>query len=264
MGSIIHERALVSESALIGEGSDIGPNVYIGPEVVIGKNCRIMANAYIDGCTEIGDGTQIYPSAVIGTITQAKAFSGGKSGVVIGKNNIIREFATINSTEGDRDQYTRIGDNNLIMAYCHVAHHCFLHNNIVMSNAVNLAGHVEVFDNAILGGLAAVHQFVRIGRFSIIGGKSKVVKDIVPYVKIDGNPSKVVGLNLIAFQRNNFSQDRVDNLKEAYKILFRQGHNVSQAVEVLYTKENEEALEFAGFIKSSERGILFKTICQHK
>ncbi|MCK9224997.1 MAG: acyl-[acyl-carrier-protein]--UDP-N-acetylglucosamine O-acyltransferase, partial [Candidatus Muirbacterium halophilum] len=155
MKNLIHERANISEGAQIGKGTEIGPNVYIGPNVIIGDNCRLLSNSYIDGDTVLGDNTEVYPSAVIGTITQAKDFSGGKSGVRIGKNNIIREFVTINATEGEVDEYTRIGDNNLIMAYSHVAHHCVLHNNIIMSNAVNLAGHVEVFSNAILGGLAA-------------------------------------------------------------------------------------------------------------
>ncbi|PLX18726.1 MAG: acyl-[acyl-carrier-protein]--UDP-N-acetylglucosamine O-acyltransferase [Candidatus Muiribacterium halophilum] len=258
MNNNIDKRAIVCEGAVIGEGSIIEPNAYIGSNVIIGKNCKVMSNAYITGNTIIGDNNNIFPGAVIGTITQAIAYAGGESGVVIGNNNNIREFVTINATEGDRSDYTRIGDNNLIMAYAHMAHHTVVHNNVVLSNNATLAGHVTVDNNAIIGGLAAVHQFVRIGRFSMTGGKSKIIKDVLPYVKVDGNPSRVFALNIIGFERNGFSEDKIENLKKIFRILFRSGYNVSQALEQMKTMRCDESDEIIKFIKDSERGILFK------
>ncbi|MGM0607888.1 MAG: acyl-ACP--UDP-N-acetylglucosamine O-acyltransferase [Candidatus Muiribacteriota bacterium] len=255
----IDERANVSHKAFIGEGSYIEPNVFVGPDVQIGRNCTLMANSYISGKTTVGDNCKIFPSAVIGTITQAVNYAGGESGVIIGDNNIIREFVTINATEGTQKDYTYIGNDNLIMAYCHVAHHCCIKNSVILSNAATLAGHVEVESNAILGGLAALHQFVKIGKFTIIGGMSKIVKDIPPYLKVDGNPAKVSGLNVVAFERNNFSKQKSSNLKEIYKIVYRSGLNVSQAVLKLKKSGMPESDEFIKFIENSERGILFKT-----
>jgi len=258
MNNNIDKRAIVCEGARIGKGTIVEANVYLGDDVIIGENCRIMSNVYISGNTIIGNNNNIYPGAVIGTITQAFAYSGRRSGVVIGDNNNIREYVTINSTEGDRSDYTTVGNNNLIMAYSHMAHHTVVENNVVLSNNATLAGHVTIEDNAIIGGLAAIHQFVRIGRFSMTGGKSKVVKDILPYVKVDGNPARVFALNIIGFERNGFSQEKINNLKELFRILFRSGHNVSQAVEKMREMGCEEADELIRFIEGSERGILFK------
>lgn len=263
MKNLISDRAIIEEGAVFGENTVVAPNAFIGNEVRIGKNCEIMNNAYITGNTFIGDNCKVFPGAVIGTVTQAKNYSGEKSGVVIGNNNTIREFVTINSTEGNKSDYTTIGNNNLIMAYSHVAHHCIIHDNIIMSNGATLAGHVEVFSNAILGGLSAVHQFVRIGSYSIIGGKAKVIKDIIPYIKVDGNPSKVIGLNSIAFSRNGFSEQKINNIKDIFKILFRKGYNVSQAMDEMKNDDNDESREIIEFITGSGRGILFKRFCKN-
>ncbi|MFA5479724.1 MAG: acyl-ACP--UDP-N-acetylglucosamine O-acyltransferase [Candidatus Muiribacteriota bacterium] len=255
----IDNRAIIEQGAVIGENCIIEPNVFIGKNVRIGNNVKIMANAYIAGNTTIGDNCSIFPSAVIGTVTQALNFKGGDSGVIIGNNNTIREFATINATEGGEENYTKLGNNNLIMAYTHVAHHCILGNRVILSNAVNLAGHVTLGDNVIIGGLAALHQFVKVGKFTIIGGKSKVVKDVPPYLKVDGNPARVIGLNTVAFQRNNFSAEKKQTIKNIFRELYRKGKNVSQAISVIEAFNNEVSEEYIQFIKQADRGILLKT-----
>jgi UDP-N-acetylglucosamine acyltransferase len=227
----IHSTAVVSPKANLQEGIEIGPYSIIGPDVKIGKDTVIGPHVVIEGRTEIGEGCRIFQFASIGAVPQDLKFDGKETKVIIGNNNTIREFVTIHSATSADIGMTFIGNNNLIMAYCHVAHNCKLGNNIVMANAANLAGHIHVEDYAIIGGLSGVHQFTRIGCHSIIGGASAVVQDIPPYITVSGNRAKPYGLNLIGLKRRGFSEEAIQALKKAYKITFRSSLLLSVAIE---------------------------------
>jgi len=245
----------ISPKAEIGKNIKLGFGVVIGDNVKIGDNCIIDSHAVIIGNTKIGDNNHIHAGAVIGNITQALAYKGTESFVKIGDNNIIREYVTINATEG---MPTIIGNNNLLMCYSHIAHHCVVKDNVVIANSGTLAGHVTIEDHVVLGGLAAIHQFCKIGQYSIIGGLSKIVMDVIPYVTCDGNPAFIRGLNSIGLKRNGVSSDEISMLKKAYRIIFRSGMKLSDAVKTLEKefKENEKIDHLIRFINESERGII--------
>jgi UDP-N-acetylglucosamine acyltransferase len=253
----IHSTAVVSPEASLQEGVEIGPYSVIGPNVKIGKDTVIGPHAVIEGRTEIGDKCRIFQFASIGALPQDLKFDGKETKVIIGNNNTIREFVTIHSATSADIGMTFIGDNNLIMAYCHVAHNCKLGNNIVMANAANLAGHIHVEDYAIIGGLSGVHQFTRIGCHSIIGGASAVVQDIPPYITVSGNRAKPYGLNLIGLKRRGFPEETIQALKKAYKIVFRSSLLLSVAIERIQeeVKDLPEVRHFTDFIKNAKRGI---------
>ena len=253
----IHSTAVVSPEASLQEGVEIGPYSVIGPNVKIGKDTVIGPHAVIEGRTEIGDKCRIFQFASIGALPQDLKFDGKETKVIIGNNNMIREFVTIHSATSADIGMTFIGDNNLIMAYCHVAHNCKLGNNIVMANAANLAGHIHVEDYAIIGGLSGVHQFTRIGCHSIIGGASAVVQDIPPYITVSGNRAKPYGLNLIGLKRRGFPEETIQALKKAYKIVFRSSLLLSVAIERIQeeVKDLPEVRHFTDFIKNAKRGI---------
>ncbi len=183
----VDEKAVVHPKAVLEEGVEIGPYSVVGENVRVGPGTRIGPYVLLDGWTTIGSNCQIFAGAVIGTVPQDLKFKGARSFASIGNNNVIREYATINRAT-DEEGTTLIGDNNLLMAYVHVAHNCKIGNNVIMANVATLAGHVTLEDKAVLGGLSAVHQFVKIGTVSIVGGCSKVVKDVPPYIKADGHP----------------------------------------------------------------------------
>lgn len=266
--------AIVAEGAKIGTDVEIGPWTYIGPEVEIESGTKIGPRCTIDGCikigpnnrfhenvsihgwTTIGEGNEIYPFAVIGTEPQDLKFKGDRSYVKIGDNNKIREFATIHRSTGP-DEITEVGNNNLIMAYVHIAHNCIVGNHCILANVVTLAGHVIVDDYAILGGLTAVHQFVRIGKHSITGGESKVTKDVPPYLKCDGHPMKPYGLNSVGLRRRGFTNDEILEFKRAYRIIFRSNLPTRQALERVETELNGLPMikDLVDFTRSSERGI---------
>lgn len=254
--SEIHPTAVIGEGAQIGGGCNIGPYCVVGSDVSLGSNCLLHSHVVIDGQTAIGEGNEFYPFCSIGLKTQDLKWDGGVSGTQIGSNNAFREYVTIHSATGDGD-VTVIGSNNNLLAYTHVAHDCRLGDHIIMSNVGTLAGHVIVEDRAIIGGLAAVHQFCRIGTMSIIGGCSKVVQDIPPYMMVDGNPAVTRALNKEGLKRNNVSEETQTTLKQAHRILFRENLTMVNAVEkaraeVATCPELEHLL---GFVQSSERGI---------
>lgn len=253
----IHPTAIISPESRIDEGVEIGPYSIIGPHVNIGKGTSIGSHVLIEGPTEIGTNCRIFQFASIGAIPQDLKFEGEECKVIIGNNNTIREFATIHKATSADIGMTAMGDNNLIMAYCHIAHNCKLGNNIVMANAANLAGHIHVEDYAIIGGLTGVHQFTRIGCHSIIGGASAVTLDIPPYVTASGNRAKLHGLNRIGLKRRNFADNTIKTLKEAYKIIFRSSLLLSKAIEtVRQDLENlPEVDHFIEFIEKSDRGV---------
>ncbi|MFC1566583.1 acyl-ACP--UDP-N-acetylglucosamine O-acyltransferase [bacterium] len=252
----IHKTALVNPDAVLGEGVEIGANTIIGGKVNIGTGVKIGANVVIDAAVEIGDNCQIFTGAVIGTNPQDLKFKGEDTKVVIGKNTVIREYVTINKGTTSTGE-THIGEHCLLMAYVHVAHDCVLGNEAILANAVTLAGHVVVEDKAIIGGLTPVHQFVRIGTMAIVGGGSRVSKDIPPYCKAAGTPIRMFGLNTVGLQRNDFPQTTRNSLKNAYKTVFRSKLNTTQAVKQLEknTDISDEVKYFITFIKESERGI---------
>ena len=253
----VDERAIVHPKAILEEDVEIGPYSLVGENVRIGRGTKIGPYVLLDGWTTIGRNCQIHTGAVLGTIPQDLKFKGAKSFLSIGNNNVIREYVTINRAT-DEGGETGIGDNNLLMAYVHIAHNCEIGNNVIMANVATLAGHVTIEDKAVIGGLSAIHQFVKIGTVSIVGGCSKVVKDVPPYIKTDGHPLKPYGLNIIGLKRNNFSPKTRTLLKKAYRILYNSKLNVSQAVlRIAEEVENCPQIDhLLQFIRTSERGII--------
>lgn len=256
MATVIDATAVVAPRAQLGVGVRIGPYAIIGENVQVGDHTVIGPHAVLDGWTEIGADCRIHVGAVIGVEPQDLKYEGAKSWVRIGQGNVIREYATVHRATEEEGE-TRIGDQNLLMAYVHVAHNCVLGNHVILANAVNLAGHVLIEDFAIVGGVTPIHQFVRIGSHSFVGGGSRVPQDIPPYVRCAGNPLRVAGLNSVGLARRGFPPEVVAELKRAYRVIYRSDLNVSQALERIRAelKPYPEVLNFVRFIASSERGI---------
>jgi UDP-N-acetylglucosamine acyltransferase len=254
--SLIHPTAMVDPKAKIGAGVEIGPNTIVGAGVEIGDGTRVGANCLVEGWTSIGPGCRIHHAAVVGGEPQDVKYRGERTYLKIGRDNVIREFATIHRATGEGNE-TRVGDSNFIMAYAHVAHNCTVGNGTVIANAVNMAGHVTVEDFATIGGITAIHQFVRIGRYSIIGGGLRIPMDIVPYVKAGGYPARINGLNVVALQRHGFLPETVRALREAYRVIFRSKLNVSQAIQHIRSQGEliPEVAHLIEFIEGSARGI---------
>ncbi len=253
----IHKTAIVDSKAKLAEDIEIGPYSTVGANVTIGASTKIGQACRLEGFTAIGKNCQIFTGAVIGSIPQDLKFKKGiKSFVKIGDNNIIREYVTINPGTGE-GEVTTLGDNNLLMAYSHVAHNCRIGNKVVMANSGTLAGHVTIEDRAVVGGLAGVHQFVRVGELSILGGCSKAAQDILPYYLYDGQRAAPHGLNVIGLKRAGVSLQVRENLKKAFKILLTSGLSIPSALkkikqEIPVSKEITHLIEF---INSSQRGI---------
>jgi UDP-N-acetylglucosamine acyltransferase len=253
----IHSTAIVSPDAHLGEGIEIGPYTIVGPDVTIGENTVIGPHVVIEPHTDIGENCRIFQFSSLGGNPQDLKFDGDESRVIIGNNNTIREYVTINRATSADIGTTIIGDNNFLMAYSHIAHNCKLGNNIVMANAVNLAGHIHIEDYAIIGGLTGIHQFTRIGCHCMIGGASAVTKDVPPYVLAAGNYAKVHGLNLIGLKRRDFSKETIRTLKKVYTIIFRSSLLLSEALKRTMEEVEDipEVKHFIDFIQKSERGI---------
>ncbi len=254
----VHPTAIVKPGAKVGHNVKIGPYAVIGENVEIGEDTEIGPHVVIDGWTRIGSNNKIYHGASIGRVPQDLKFRGEKSYVFIGDNNIIRENVTIHrGTEGDKSE-TRIGNDNFIMAYCHVAHDCQLGNEITMTNAANLAGHVKVEDRAVIAGLTGIQQFVRIGKMAMVGAHSRVDRDVPPYILVDGSPAKVRGINVIGLRRNGVKPDLRREIKRAYKILYRSDiDNIDKALDRMDQEldASEEIEHFLRFLRNVQRGI---------
>jgi len=252
----IHKTAIVSKNAILADDICIGPYTFIGDNVFIGDGSKIDAHCLIEGHTIIGKSCEIFTGAVIGSRPQDLKYKGEKSFLEIGDNNVIREYCTFNLGTGDGGK-TVVGSNNLFMAYSHIAHDCIVGNNCVIANNGTLAGHVAIEDKALVGGLVAIHQFVRVGRLSIIGGCSKVVQDIPPYSTCDGHPARVYGLNLIGLKRSGTSKESIGQLNRAFKILFNSGLTAKHALEKIEKeiKPCEETSYLVNFVKNSQRGL---------
>jgi len=252
----VHGTAIINEGAQLGENVRIGPYSVIGPDVRIGDGTVVGSNVLIEGNTTLGSGNTVFHGAALGSPPQDLKYRGEKTFVRIGDNNAIREYVTVNSATNEGDA-TVVGSNCLLMAYSHVAHDCFVGDNVILANAVNLAGHVTVHDWAIIGGIVPVHQFVKIGAHSFIGGGSRIAKDILPFTKVAGNPPKVSGLNTVGLKRRGFEDDRIEKIKAAYRLIYRSGLNVSQAIErmEIEIEPSEDIETLLDFIRGSQRGI---------
>jgi UDP-N-acetylglucosamine acyltransferase len=253
----IHPTAIVHPGAKIAEGVEIGAYSVLGEHVSVGKGTRIASHVLVEGWTTIGERNQIFPFSCIGTAPQDIGYRNEETYLVIGNDNVIRESATVHRATTKEDRVTVIGNNNFLMAYSHVAHDCKLGNHIIMANSVGLGGHITVGDYAILGGIVAVHQFVRIGAYAIIGGQSAVPQDIPPYVSASGNRAKLYGLNLVGLKRRGFSDEVISNLKKAYRIIFRSGLILEEALDRVKSElsGSQEAMHLIDFMKNSKRGI---------
>lgn len=253
----VHETAIVHPDARLDADVVIGPYCIVGEAVSLGPGCVLHSHVRLDGPLVCGGNNKFFHGAAIGADPQDLKFQGEATSVRIGDDNVFREFVTVNrATRAGRE--TTIGNSNLLMAYVHVAHDCIVHDHVILANSVNLAGHVEVEDFAIVGGVTPVHQFVRIGRYSIVGGGFRVPKDIPPYMKAAGNPLRIVGLNSLGLERHSFPASVCRELKEAFRTLYRDGLNVSQAAEQLREKfpESPEIRHLLEFIAASDRGIV--------
>jgi UDP-N-acetylglucosamine acyltransferase len=253
---MIHPTAIVSKKAEIEKDVEIGPYSYIGKKVQIGGGTRIGNNVIIEDYTTIGKNCNIFHHTVLGTIPQDINFKEGEeTRLVIGDNNIIREFVMINRGTEHGGGVTRIGNGNFIMAYAHVAHDCMIGNNVIMANVVQLAGHVIVGDFACIGGLAAVHQFVRVGAYSMVGGMSGVSQDVLPYILVTGNRAEPYGINVVGLRRHGFSREDIKAIKQAYKIIFRSHLSLKEIIKELEKKESLHIKRILEFVHSSKRGF---------
>jgi UDP-N-acetylglucosamine acyltransferase len=254
---MIHPTAIISKKSKIGDDVTIGPYAIISDDVTIGEKTVIGPHAVIEPYVEIGPECQIFQFASVGAVPQSLKFKGEVSWTKIGRQCIIREFVTINRGTEEGGGWTKIGDGCLLMAYVHIAHDCMLGRNVVMANNATLAGHIEIGDYATVGGLTAVHQFVRIGDNAFVGGKSVVVKDIPPFVLASGDRATLHGLNTVGLKRRGLTQETLKQLKKTYRLIFRFGLTQNEAIERVAAEVEPlpEVKAFVAFIKSSERGI---------
>jgi len=248
---------MISANAKIGDNVTIGPYAIIGDETTIGDGTVIGPHAVIEPFVEIGPECHIFQFASVGAVPQSLKFKGEVTHTKIGRSCIIREFVTINRGTEEGGGLTQIGDECLLMAYVHIAHDCFLGHNVVMANNATLAGHITIGNYATVGGLTAVHQFVRVGDYAFVGGKSVVVKDIPPFVLASGDRATLHGLNQVGLKRHGFTADALKQLKKTYRLLFRIGLTLNEAIERVSAEVEQlpEVNAFINFIKSSERGI---------
>lgn len=255
--SRIHTTALVDPRAELDLDVEVGPYSIIGPKVKIGKGTRIKSHVVVEGNTTIGEGNHIFQFSTVGSVPQDLKYKGEESQLIIGSYNVIREFASLNPGTSGGGMLTRIGDRNLMMMYCHIAHDCIIGSHSVIANGATLGGHVIIEDYVIAGGLVGVHQFVRVGTGSILGAGSMVSKDIPPYCNATGDRVRLRGLNLEGLRRRGFSKDQIDALKKAYRIIFQSGLKTREALQKVRTEipQTREVGHMIRFIESSERGV---------
>jgi UDP-N-acetylglucosamine acyltransferase len=252
----VHPAAFVDPAAELGYGVTIEPCAVIGPHVKVGDGAHIGSHALVTGWTTIGRECQVHHGAVVGAPPQDLKYTGAESYVTIGEHTVLREYSTVHlAAEGGAT--TRVGSHCLIMAYAHVAHDCQVGNRVVIANAVQMAGFVTIEDWAIVGGLSAIHQFVRVGCHSMIGGGSRIAQDVAPYVKVAGSPPRLAGVNAIGLERRGFSAGTCAALDRAYRILFRRGLTVGDAVAAIRAEITgvPEVEHLARFAETSARGL---------
>ena len=260
MTGLIHPTAIIEPGARLGHGVKVGPYCVIGADVRVGDGCEFISHVVVSGHTTMGKHNKVFPFSSIGQIPQDLKYHGEASEVIIGDDNQIRENVTINAGTEGGGMVTRIGNKNLLMAYCHVAHDCMLGDSIVLANCATLAGHVEVDDHAIIGGLSAIQQFVRIGRLSMIGGMSGVTKDVPPYTLLAGGyRSGLSGLNIVGLKRHGFKLEAVGRLKEIYRLLLQEGGKREERLleaESLVSADDEAGQYMIAFVRSAKRGLM--------
>jgi len=253
----IHPTAIVDPKAEIDSSVEVGPFSIIGPEVKIGRGTRLKSHVVVEGLTEIGEDCTLYPFAAIGLPPQDLKYKNEQTALKVGNRNTIREYVTLHLGTNVGGGITRLGSDNYLMAYAHIAHDCNLGNRIIMANAATLAGCITIGDDAIIGGLVGVHQFVRVGTFAMIGGCAAVAQDVPPFVRVAGNHAKPYGLNSVGLKRHGFSPAQIQTLKGVYKLLFRAGLTQREALRQAREKWPGvvEVETFLSFVESSERGI---------
>jgi len=258
---VIHPTALVDPAAQLADGVSVGPYAVIGAQVAIGARTRVGAHCVIDGDTTIGADNCIFAYASLGSAPQDKKYAGEATRLVIGARNTIREFCTCNTGTVQGGGVTRIGDDNWIMAYVHIAHDCQVGHQTILANNATLAGHVQVGDWAVIGGLTGIHQYCRIGAHAMAGFASHVSQDVPPFMMVDGNPLAVRGLNVEGLRRRGFGAQRMAGIKQAYRLLYRQGLTLEAAMSAMHAlmQEHPEAAQdialLRDFVAQSKRGI---------
>jgi UDP-N-acetylglucosamine acyltransferase len=253
----VHPTAIIGSGAKLHPTVEVGPYAVIGPQVEIGAGTMVGPHAVIEGRTRLGERNRVFQFASVGAQPQDLKYAGEDSALEIGNENLIREFTTLHKGTTGGGGVTRIGDRNLFMAYAHVAHDCQVGSGCVLANAATLGGHVEIGDHVILGGLAAVHQFTRIGQHAFVAGGAMVVMDVPPFCTAQGDRAELVGINSIGLARHGFSEDQIGRVKEAYRILFRSKLPLEEAVERLRTElgDEPEIKALLTFVTTSQRGL---------
>jgi UDP-N-acetylglucosamine acyltransferase len=256
-GTQIHPTAIVDPGAEIGSGTTVGPYCIVGAGVVLGADCWLQHHVTLAGPMKAGARNKFFAYCSIGQQTQDLKYQGEPTYLEIGDENTFREFVTVNRSTTAEGR-TRIGHRGNYLAYSHIGHDCEVGDAVVFSNNGTLAGHVQVGDHAIMGGLTAVHQFCRLGRFAITGGCSKIVQDVPPFMIADGNPAKVRGINIVGLERNGFNAESIRAIKEAFRLIYRSKLNTRQAVEAIQQElpASAEISQIVEFIQTSERGII--------
>ena len=251
---MIHKTAIVDVKAKISDNVKIGPYCFVGPEVEIGTDTILHSHVNIVGNTKIGKNNQIYPFSSIGTPPQDLKYKGEKNSLIIGNNNKFREYVNINPGTEQGGGITRVGDNNLLMVYCHIAHDCLISDNIVLANNVQVGGHVTIQNNAIVGGSCAIHQFSRIGEAAMVGGMTGVLSDVIPFGLSMGNRNNLMGLNIIGLRRSKVSNENIKKIQLAYEIIFKTP-NFRENIEQLNNdlKENEFVKKILRFINTDKK-----------
>lgn len=253
----IHPSAIIEEGAQIGPGCRIGAYAYVGANVQMGAECVIHHHATVDGHTEMGDRNEVFPYAYIGAKTHDLKYTGGTPRLSIGSGNTFREYVSVHLATND-EEYTRLGDNNVLLAYSHVAHDCQIGNGMVMSSHAAIGGHCMIEDKVVIGWSAGIHQFCRVGAYAMVGASSKVVQDVPPYLIADGNPAKVRTFNKVGLERGGFDADQIRLAKDFYRITYRQNHSRQEAIAAIEARAAEHptiAEPFLAFLKASERGL---------
>ena len=252
---MIHPTAIIEKGAEIADDAAIGPYCVIGGNVVIGAGTRLISHVTVDGRTTIGSSCTIHPFVSLGGPPQDITYQDEETTCLIGDNNVIREYVTVN--RGTKSSgTTRVGNNNFIMAYSHIAHDCVVGSNVIMANCATLGGHAHVDDFAILSGLCAIHQFCKVGKYAFVSGLTGVPKDVPPFVMAAGNRATLYGLNVVGLERRGFSKEEIATLKKAYRILFRSSLSLQASLEKIEEElDGEHVRELVTFIRASERGI---------
>ena len=254
----IHSTAIVHPKASLADDVEVGPFCVIGEHVTIGTGSRLLSHVTVDGWTEIGERNDVHPFASIGGPPQHLGYKGEPTKVIIGHDNILREYVTINRATVEGGGVTSLGSKNFLMAYVHVAHDCRLGSHLIMANAASLAGHITIGDHAIIGGLSGIHQHVRVGSYSMVGGCCALGQDLPPFMRAAGGyRARMYGLNSVGLRRQGFSTDRVSVLKRAYDMLFRSGHRTAEAAKLAKAEfgDQPDVMTVVRFLEGTKRGI---------